>query len=79
MGAGVRAQRPPVRLEDPARSEEPARLERLRQLGGRMEVLPLEIPASASSRIRERPDPAQVPPELWPALLQHNLYGLRRP
>ncbi|MEB3322411.1 MAG: nicotinate-nucleotide adenylyltransferase [Synechococcaceae cyanobacterium] len=57
----------------------PFELDQLRRLGGRVEVLPLEIPASASSRIRERPDPALVPKELWPALLQHNLYGLRPP
>jgi nicotinate-nucleotide adenylyltransferase len=54
-----------------------ADLERLRALGGRPELLPLEVPAAASSRIRERPDPDLVPAELWPKLLQHNLYGLR--
>jgi nicotinate-nucleotide adenylyltransferase len=51
----------------------------LRGLGAEVEVLPLAIPPSASSRIRERPDPAQVPPELWPVLLEHNLYGLSAP
>jgi nicotinate-nucleotide adenylyltransferase len=56
-----------------------ADLERLRGLGAEVEVLPLAIPPSASSRIRERPDPAQVPPELWPVLLEHNLYGLSAP
>ncbi|KEF43130.1 MAG: nicotinate-nucleotide adenylyltransferase [Cyanobium sp. CACIAM 14] len=54
-------------------------LNRLASLGATVEVLPLAIPPSASSRIRERPDPAQVPPELWPVLLEHNLYGLSAP
>jgi nicotinate-nucleotide adenylyltransferase len=52
---------------------------RLQALGARVEVLPLQIPASASSEIRAHPDAAQVPPELWPVLLQHNLYGLTPP
>ncbi len=56
-----------------------ADLERLRGLGARVDVLPLAIPATASSRIRQQPDPAQVPPELWPVLLEHNLYGLSAP
>ena len=56
-----------------------AGLERLRGLGATLDLLPLAIPPSASSRIRERPDPAQVPSELWPVLLQHNLYGLSGP
>ena len=56
-----------------------ADLERLRGLGATLDLLPLAIPPSASSRIRERPDPAQVPSELWPVLLQHNLYGLSEP
>lgn len=56
-----------------------ADLERLRSMGARIEVLPLEIPASASSRIRDQPDPALVPAELWPVLLHHNPYGLTPP
>jgi nicotinate-nucleotide adenylyltransferase len=56
-----------------------ADLDRLRALGAQLEVLPLQIPPSASSRIREQPDPALVPTELWPVLLQHNLYGLTPP
>jgi nicotinate-nucleotide adenylyltransferase len=58
---------------------QPADLERLQGLGATLDLLPLAIPPSASSRIRERPDPAQVPSELWPVLLQHNLYGLSEP
>jgi nicotinate-nucleotide adenylyltransferase len=56
-----------------------ADLERLRERGARPEVLPLTIPASASSRLRERPEPQEVPPELWPVLLQHNPYDLTPP
>ena len=50
-------------------------LERLRQLGARVELLPLAIPASASSQIRHHPSPELVPPALWPELVKHNLYG----
>ena len=49
----------------------------LRELGAELELLPLEIPATASSAVRRCPDPAQVPPELHPLLLQHNLYGFQ--
>ena len=52
-----------------------ADLDQLRQLGGRIELLPLEIPASASSQIRHHPSPELVPPALWPELMKHNLYG----
>lgn len=58
---------------------QPEDLEQLRGLGATLDLLPLAIPPSASSRIRERLDPAQVPSELWPVLLQHNLYGLSEP
>ena len=50
-------------------------LEHLRQLGGHVELLPLEIPASASSQIRHHPSPELVPPALWPELIKYNLYG----
>ena len=51
-------------------------LERLQGLGARLEVLPLQVPASASSKIRARPDADSIPQELWPVLLPHNPYGL---
>lgn len=57
-------------------------LERLRRRGARIELLPLLIPASASSTIRDRADPAQLPPGLLPVLEEHNLlslYGLPAP
>jgi len=56
-----------------------ASLQTLRELEARIEVLPLTIAASASSRIRACPNPGEVPPELWPVLLQHNPYGLPQP
>ena len=51
-------------------------LQRLRELGGRVELLDLEVPATASSQLRRQPKQAQVPESVWPLLLQHNLYGL---
>jgi nicotinate-nucleotide adenylyltransferase len=54
-------------------------LEQLRALGARLEVLPLAIPATASSSLRREPDRRQIPASVWPVLLQHNLYGLAEP
>ncbi len=68
-----------------------ADLEALERRGARLELLPLEIPASASSTLRDRlaqdttPPAAgedaatELPAELWPVVLQHNLYGLPPP
>lgn len=58
---------------------DPGDLTTLRDLGGRPELLPLVIPASASSAVRARPSPEQVPAVLWPELVKHNLYGLGQP
>ena len=60
----------------PLEAEALARLERM---GARTEVLPLEIPATASSALRSGADLSQLPAELRPLLLQHNLYGLAQP
>ncbi|MFL0736088.1 MAG: nicotinate-nucleotide adenylyltransferase, partial [Prochlorococcus sp.] len=51
-------------------------LEALECLGARIELLPLQVPATASSEVRNQPKPAQIPAALWPLLLKHNLYGL---
>ena len=51
-------------------------LQRLRELGGRVELLNLKVPATASSQLRQQPNEAQIPESVWPLLLQHNLYGL---
>jgi nicotinate-nucleotide adenylyltransferase len=55
---------------------DPAALERIRELGGRPELVHLPVPATASSSIRQHPSPEQVPPALWAELVRHNLYGL---
>ena len=55
---------------------QPKQLEQLTQLGGRVVILPLQVPASASSAVRQTPDPAQLPAALLPLLLEQNLYGL---
>ena len=44
--------------------------------GGRVEVLSLQIPATASSTARQQLDHTQIPAALWPVLQQQNLYGL---
>jgi nicotinate-nucleotide adenylyltransferase len=58
-------------------------VERLRQSGARIQLLPLQIPASASRLVRQapegHPDPSLVPTELWPLLCRHGLYGLAQP
>ena len=53
-----------------------ANLQTLRDLGGRVELLDLEVPATASSQLRRQPNSAEIPESVWPLLLQHNLYGL---
>ena len=55
---------------------QPNALEALRSLGAQLELLDLTVPASASSQLRQAPEPAQVPAAVWPLLLEHNLYGL---
>ncbi|MEB3276205.1 MAG: nicotinate-nucleotide adenylyltransferase [Cyanobacteriota bacterium] len=54
----------------------PEALEALQRLGGRVEVLDLPIPASASSALRQRPERQQIPAAVWSLMRQHNLYGL---
>ena len=51
----------------------------LEQLGARLEVLPVKVPATASSQVRRQLDPSQIPAAVLPALLEHNLYGLASP
>jgi len=51
----------------------------LEQLGAHLEVLQLEVPATASSVVRRQLDPSQIPAAVLPALLEHNLYGLASP
>ena len=51
-------------------------LEDLKQLGARIDLLDLRVPASASSTLRQFPQQQQIPAAVWTLLLQHNLYGL---
>lgn len=51
-------------------------VEALKALGGRVITLSLEVPATASSAVRQNPDPSQIPDALVPLLLKQNLYGL---
>jgi nicotinate-nucleotide adenylyltransferase len=55
---------------------DPAAMEQLQHLGAQVQTLPLQVPATASSTIRQQPGPDQVPAAVWTALLEHNLYGL---
>ena len=52
-------------------------MDELQQLGSSLEILDLEVPASASSDLRREPEPSQIPDQVWPLLLEHRLYGLR--
>ncbi len=54
-------------------------LARLQQLGAEVEILRLQIPATASSGVRAAPAPEQVPSELHPLLRRHDPYGLLSP
>lgn len=53
-----------------------AQLKRLESLGGQVDILPLKIPATASSEIRKRPESHLIPAAILPKLLEQNLYGL---
>ena len=51
-------------------------LKEIKKLGGEIDRLPFQIPASSSSKFRESPQEVLVPQELVPLLLEENLYGL---
>ena len=51
-------------------------LEQLKTLGARIDLLELQVPASASSALRQSPEQRQIPAAVWTLLLEHNLYGL---
>ncbi|KGG13472.1 Nicotinate-nucleotide adenylyltransferase bacterial NadD family [Prochlorococcus sp. MIT 0601] len=48
----------------------------LRSMGAEIDILPLKIPATASSDIRVKPDVSQIPQAILPIILQEKLYGL---
>ena len=53
-------------------------LKNLKELGGIIDLLPLNIPATASSSIRDQPHISHIPKAILPALIKENLYGLTR-
>ncbi len=48
----------------------------LKSLGGQVDLLPLQIPHSASSLVRHNPKSSQIPDSILPMVLARNLYGL---
>jgi len=55
---------------------EPTAIETLERLGGRVTVLALPIPGTASSALRQHSDPGQIAPAAAALVREHNLYGL---
>jgi len=55
-----------------------SQLEALHALGGEVEILPLKIPATASSQIRNNPSTSHIPASILPILIELNLYGLNK-
>ena len=51
-------------------------LEQLKLLRAQIDLLALQVPASASSKLRQCPQEQEMPAAVWSLLLQHNLYGL---
>ncbi len=51
-------------------------VQEIENLGGRIEILPIKIPASSSSKFRESHQRSLIPSELLPILVQENLYGI---
>ena len=51
-------------------------LKTLQSLGGRVDLLPLQIPPSSSSQVRHKPKLSQIPDSILPMVLDQNLYGL---
>ena len=49
----------------------------LQSLGGKIDLLPLNIPSSASSQIRREPKLSEMPDSILPVVLEHKLYGIR--
>ena len=51
-------------------------LKTITDLGGKIDLLPLNIPPAASSSIRNKPKIVDIPKAILPTLVQKNLYGL---
>ncbi len=52
-------------------------LNSLKSLGGEIDLLPLQIPASASSQVRQDPKICQIPKSILSIVLEQKLYGLQ--
>ena len=50
-------------------------IDEIKKLGGEIELLPIKIPRSSSSKFREKPREDLIPSELIPMLFEDNLYG----
>ncbi len=48
----------------------------LKALGGKIDLLPLQIPSSASSKIRKNEELKNIPRPILKCLLEKNLYGI---
>ena len=48
----------------------------IKKMGGRVTVLPLDIPAAASSAIHSNPHLSYIPKAILPILKEKNLYGI---
>ncbi len=53
-------------------------IQAIKNLGGRIELLPLSIPSSASSNIRKNPNPNEIPTAVLKVLKSSTLYGLNK-
>ena len=51
-------------------------LKAIRKMGGKVTVLPLDIPAAASSEIHSNPHLSYIPKAILPILKEKNLYGI---
>ena len=51
-------------------------LEKIQKIGGRIKVLPLEIPETSSSSVRAKLSKSQIPSNILELLLEQNLYGM---
>ncbi len=52
-------------------------LQKLKELGGKIDILPLEIPTTSSSSIRSMARKSDIPQAILPTLIQKNLYGMK--
>ncbi len=51
-------------------------IKRIKAMGGKVALLPLNIPGTASSDVRKKSERSQIPSSVLPILLEQKLYGL---